>query len=70
VTVGIEGGVHEEAVFAEILVEVIEAGGVLIDDDVPVAVERGGGAMVDVDKERGVGSLALEFRAAEEEECG
>ena len=50
-TVGVEGGVHEEAVFAEILVEVVEAGGVLVDDDVPVAVEGGGGAVVDVDQE-------------------
>ncbi len=49
--VGVEGGVHEEAVFAEILVEVVEAGGVLVDDDVPVAIEGGGGAVVDVDEE-------------------
>ncbi len=66
-TVGVEGGVHEEAVFAEILVEVVEAGGVLVDDDVPVAVEGGGGAVVDVDEEGGVG---LGYDRCGEEEGG
>ena len=39
----------------ELLVEVVEAGGVRVDDDVPVAVEGGGRAVVDVDEEGGVG---------------
>src|SRR6059058_1974272 len=34
--VGIERRVHEEAVFAKILVEVVKAGGILVDDDMPV----------------------------------
>jgi hypothetical protein len=68
---GIERGVHEEAIFAEILMEVIEAGGVLVDDDVPVAVEGGGGAVIDIDEEGGVG-LGLERQGGceDEEECG
>ena len=69
VAVGVEGGIHEEAVFAEILVEVVEAGGVLVDDDVPVAVEGGGGAVVDVDEEGGVG-LGFMQLVPSEEECG
>ena len=67
VAVGVEGGVHEEAVFAENLVEVVEAGGVLVDDDVPVAVEGGGGAVVDVDEE---GRVGLGDDRCGEEECG
>jgi hypothetical protein len=54
-TVGVEGGVHEEAVFAEVLMEVVEASGVLVDDGVPVSVEGGDGAVVDVDQKGGVG---------------
>jgi hypothetical protein len=49
------------------LVEVVEAGGVLVDDDVPVAVEGGGGAVVDVDEEGGVG---LGDGGCGEEKCG
>jgi hypothetical protein len=50
--------------------EVVEAGGILVDDCVPVAVEGGRGAVVDVDKE-GVG-LGLERYCACEDgkECG
>jgi hypothetical protein len=59
VAVGVKRGVHKEAVFAEILVEIVETGGVLVDDDVPVAVERGGGAVVDIDEKGGAG-LSLE----------
>jgi hypothetical protein len=70
VAVGVEGGVHEEAVFAEVLVEVVEARGVLIDDDVPVAVKGGDEAVVDVDEEGGVG-LGLERRGGcGEDKCG
>ena len=64
VAVGVEGGVHEEAVFAEVLVEVIEAGGVLVHDDVPVAVEGGGRAVVDVDEQSGLGCWAWSDAAA------
>ena len=52
---GIEGDIEEEAVFAEILMEVVKPGGVLIDDDVPVAIKGGGGAVVDVNEKSGVG---------------
>jgi hypothetical protein len=55
VTVGVERSVHEEAIFSEILMEVVEPCGVLVDDDMPVPVEGGGRAVVDVDQERGVG---------------
>jgi len=48
VAIGVEGSVHEEAVLAEILMEVVKTGGVLVDDDMPVAVEGGDGAMVDI----------------------
>ena len=70
VAVGVKGGVHEEAVFAEVLVEVVEAGGVLVDDDVPVAVKGGDEAVVDVDEEGGVG-LGLERRGGcGKDKCG
>ncbi len=59
VAVGVEGGVHKEAVFAQLLVEGVEAGGVLVDNGVPVAVEGGGGTVIDVDEKGGVG-LGLE----------
>jgi hypothetical protein len=35
----VERRVHEEAVFAKILVEVVQAGCVLVDNDMPVAVQ-------------------------------
>jgi hypothetical protein len=43
--------------------EVVEAGSVLVDDRVPVAVEGSGGAMVEVNEEGGVG-LGLTRRTA------
>ena len=54
VAVGVKGGVHKEAVFAEDLMKVVETRRVLVDDDVPIAVEGGDGAMVDVDEEGSV----------------
>ena len=49
--------------------EVIKASGVLVDDDVPVAVEGGNGAVVDVGEEGGIG-LGLEGQGGCEEDCG
>ncbi len=53
--------------------EVVEAGGVLVDDDVPVAVEGGDGAVVDVDEEGvrlGIGLGLQTCDAGDEEEGG
>ena len=48
----------------------VEAGGVLIDDDVPVSVEGDGGAVVYVDDEGGVGLGRDERRCCGDEKCG
>jgi hypothetical protein len=63
---GVEGSVHEEAVSAKLLMKGVKTGAVLIDDDVPVAVERSGRAVINVDEE---GSIWLRYNRYSEEEC-
>jgi hypothetical protein len=65
--VGVERGVHKEAVFAEILMKIVEACGVLIDDSVPVFIQGDGGAMVHINKKCSAG-LCNNWR--DEEKCG
>jgi hypothetical protein len=65
--VGVIRGVHEEAVAAKLLMEGEEAGGVGVDDGLPIAVEGGGGAVIDVDEEGG-GGLGLDEAGGKKEE--
>jgi hypothetical protein len=61
------------------VVEVVDAGGVGVDDGVPFAVERGGRAVIEVNEAVGDGGLDLAGRVGvvlreksdgEREECG